>query len=223
MEHCILIADDHSMIRKGLKLYMQMNLGYSNIQEVGNCNELMNELVKKKYTHLVLDIILSDGSTLEVIPNITRVFPDLQILVFSMQPAEIYGEALKQYGIQYYLSKSSGEDEIISVLQKFLQNELTASRPTGIQNVDNPFTLLAPRELEILHYVLKGIGTKNIAETLNLKMNTVSTIKNRIYEKTKANPLKREIPASVAIHKKPLCSSHCIPLIPLEGKPFSVV
>ena len=79
---------------------MQMNLGYSNIQEVGNCNELMNELVKKKYTHLVLDIILSDGSTLEVIPNITRVFPDLQILVFSMQPAEIYGEALKQYGIQ---------------------------------------------------------------------------------------------------------------------------
>ena len=193
MQPDILIADDHSMIRKGLKLYMQMNLGYNNIQEVGSCNELMKELVKKKYTHLVLDIILSDGSTLEVIPNITRVFPDLQILVFSMQPAEIYGEALKQYGIQYYLSKSSGEDEIISVLQKFLQNELTASRPTGIQNTDNPFTLLAPRELEILHYVLKGIGTKNIAETLNLKMNTVSTIKNRIYEKTKASNIKELI------------------------------
>ena len=193
MQPEILIADDHSMIRKGLKLYMQVNLGYSNIQEVGSCNELMKELVKKKYTHLVLDIILSDGSTLEVIPNITRVFPDLQILVFSMQPAEIYGEALKQYGIRYYLSKSSGEDEIISVLQKFLQNELTASRPTGIQNADNPFTLLAPRELEILHYVLKGIGTKNIAETLNLKMNTVSTIKNRIYEKTKASNIKELI------------------------------
>ena len=193
MEHCILIADDHSMIRKGLKLYMQLNLGYSNIQEVGSCHDLMNELVKKKYTHLVLDIILSDGSTLEVIPNIRKVYPDLQILVFSMQPAEIYGEALKQYGIQFYLSKSSGEDEIISVLQKFLQNELTASRLTGMQNVDNPFTLLAPRELEILHYVLKGIGTKNIAETLNLKMNTVSTIKNRIYEKTKASNIKELI------------------------------
>jgi len=193
MEHCILIADDHSMIRKGLKLYMQLNLGYSNIQEVGSCNDLMKELVKKKYTHLVLDIILSDGSTLEVIPNIRRVYPDLQILVFSMQPAEIYGEALKQYGIQFYLSKSSGEDEIISVLQKFLQNELTASKPTDIQNIGNPFTLLAPRELEILHYVLKGIGTKNIAETLNLKMNTVSTIKNRIYEKTKASNIKELI------------------------------
>lgn len=189
----ILIADDHSMIRKGLKLYMQVNLGYSEINEVGSCNELMNELVKKKYTHLVLDIILSDGSTLEVIPNIKRVYPDLQILVFSMQPAEIYGEALKQYGIQYYLSKTAGEDEIISVLQKFLQNELPATKPSGLQNIDNPFTLLAPRELEILHYVLKGIGTKGIAETLNLKMNTVSTIKNRIYEKTNANNIKELI------------------------------
>ena len=189
----ILIADDHSMIRKGLKLYMQVNLGYSEITEVGSCNELMNELIKKKYTHLVLDIILSDGSTLEVIPNIRRVYPDLQILVFSMQPAEIYGEALKQYGIQYYLSKTAGEDEIISVLQKFLQNELPATKPSGLQNIDNPFTLLAPRELEILHYVLKGIGTKGIAETLNLKMNTVSTIKNRIYEKTNAGNIKELI------------------------------
>ena len=193
MQPEILIADDHSMIRKGLKLYMQVNLGYSEINEVGSCNELMNELIKKKYTHLVLDIILSDGSTLEVIPNIRRVYPDLQILVFSMQPAEIYGEALKQYGIQYYLSKSAGEDEIIGVLQKFLQNELPATKPSGLQNIDNPFTLLAPRELEILHYVLKGIGTKGIAETLNLKMNTVSTIKNRIYEKTNANNIKELI------------------------------
>lgn len=116
-----------------------------------------------------------------MIPNIRRVYPDLHILVFSMQPAEIYGEALKQYGINYYLSKSVGEEEMIQVLQKFLQNE-TPIRRNDIHHHDNPFKTLAPRELEILHYVLKGIGTKEIGETLNLKMNTVSTIKNRIYE-----------------------------------------
>lgn len=121
----ILIADDHSMIRKGLKLYMQLNLGYANIHEAGTCAELMKELVKSKYTHLVLDIILSDGSTLEVIPNIKRVYPHLNIMVFSMQPAEVYGEALKQYGINYYLSKNSDEEEIIQVLQKFIKNEVT--------------------------------------------------------------------------------------------------
>lgn len=193
MQPDILIADDHSMIRKGLKLYMQLNLGHNTIHEAGSCNELMKELVKRKYTHLVLDIILSDGSTLEVIPNIRRVYPDLQILVFSMQPAEIYGEALKQYGIQHYLSKSAGEDEIIQTLRRFLENEMPSVKSMAVQHLDNPFTLLAPRELEILHYVLKGVGTKDIAETLNLKMNTVSTMKTRIYEKTNVGNIKELI------------------------------
>lgn len=188
----ILIADDHSMIRKGLKLNIQLSLGYTDIEEVGTCNDLMKELVKKKYSHLILDIILSDGSTLEVIPNIRRVYPDLNILVFSMQPAEIYGEALKQYGINFYLSKSSGDEEMMLVLQKFLLNEAPLRR-NDIHHHDNPFKTLAPRELEILHYILKGIGTKEISETLNLKMNTVSTIKTRIYEKTNAVNIKELI------------------------------
>jgi two-component system, NarL family, invasion response regulator UvrY len=189
MQPKILIADDHSMIRKGLKLHMQLTLGFTDIQEVATCNELMMELVKNKYTHLVLDIILSDGSTLEVIPNIRRVYPALNILIFSMQPAEIYGEALKQYGINYYMSKSVGEEEMVQILYKFMHNEMPV-RQTNIQHQDNPFKTLAPRELEILHYVLKGIGTKDIADNLNLKMNTISTLKNRIFEKTNAGNIK---------------------------------
>jgi two-component system invasion response regulator UvrY len=190
MEPTILIADDHSIIRKGLKLYIQLNLSYTNITEVATCHDLMNELVKKKYTHLVLDLILSDGSTLEVIPNIRRVYPELNIMVFSMQPHEIYGEALKQYGINYYMFKSVGEEEIVDNLKKFLTNEAFASKNRMDSVIGNPFSSLAPRELEILHYVLKGIGTKEISETLNLKMNTISTVKNRIYEKTNAGNIK---------------------------------
>ncbi|RYD96823.1 MAG: response regulator transcription factor, partial [Sphingobacteriales bacterium] len=72
MQPAILLADDHSIIRKGLKLYIQLQIGYSDISEVANCSALMRELVKRPYTHLVLDIILSDGSTLEIIPNIRR-------------------------------------------------------------------------------------------------------------------------------------------------------
>ncbi len=189
MQPTILLADDHSMIRKGLKLYIQLNLGFNEINEVGSCSQLMNELIKKKYTHLVLDIILTDGNTLEIIPNIKRVYPNLNIMVFSMQPSEVYGEALKQYGIQFYLSKTSGEDEIISMLQKFINNETQHFKKVTL-NQDNPFKILSPRELEILHYILKGIGTKKISETLNLKMNTVSTLKTRIYEKTNAVNIK---------------------------------
>jgi two-component system, NarL family, invasion response regulator UvrY len=193
MQPTILIADDHSMIRKGLKLYMQLNLGYTDIHEAGSCNELMRELVKKKYSHLVLDIILSDGSTLEVIPNIRKLYPGMSILIFSMQPPEVYGEALKQYGITNYLSKSVGEEEIIQALQHFLHNETLLQKGKNTQQQENPFATLAPRELEILHYVLKGVGTKKIADTLNLKMNTISTIKNRIFEKTTAGNLRELI------------------------------
>jgi two-component system, NarL family, invasion response regulator UvrY len=189
MQPRILLTDDHSMIRKGLKLHMQVNLGYTDITEASTCNELMRALVKGHYTHLILDIILSDGSTLEVIPNIVRLYPNLKILVFSMQPAEIYGEAMKQYGVKYYLSKSVGEEEMLQVLQRFLNDQQPVSKET-FSSRDNPFTTLAPRELEILHYLLKGLGTKEIAKLINLKMNTVSTMKTRIYEKTNANNIK---------------------------------
>ncbi len=184
----IVLADDHSMIRKGLKLHLKLNMNIVNIEEVSCCNELMKILQRKKFTHLILDIILSDGSSLEIIPNLKKLYPSLNIMIFSMQPAEVYGEALKQYGIEYYLSKTSGEDEIYLMLQQFVANEkLSNIKPH--QN-SNPFRALAPRELETLHYLLKGIGTKEIADTLNLKMNTISTIKNRIYEKTSAGNIK---------------------------------
>jgi two-component system, NarL family, invasion response regulator UvrY len=193
MQPCILIADDHSIIRKGLKMFLQFNLDYNCVEEVCTCSGLMKELVKKKYTHLILDIILSDGNTLEVLPNIRKVYPEINIMMFSMQPVEIYGEAVKQYGIYYYLSKSAGEDEMLQLLQRFIKNEAPLIKKTILQNPKNPFSSLTPRELEILHYLLKGGGTKEIGETLNLKMNTVSTLKNRIFEKTNAGNLKELI------------------------------
>jgi two-component system, NarL family, invasion response regulator UvrY len=186
----ILITDDHSMIRKGLKIYLQVNLGNRFVDESSSCNELLMALKRKAYTHLILDIILGDGSTLEVIPTIRSLYPDLHILVFSMQAPEVYGEALKQYGIFNYLSKSAGEDEILTVLNKFLHNQNDLSPKGRETGTTNPFTSLSPRELEVLHYLLKGIGTKEVSEQLNLRMNTISTLKNRILAKTNSPNMK---------------------------------
>src|SRR5579872_5380918 len=145
MQPQILLADDHSMIRKGLKLLLQLHLGFTQVSEVISCNELMKELAKKKYTHLVLDIILSDGSTLEILPNIQKLYPDLRIMVFSMQPAEVYGKALRQYGIEHYLPKTTPEDETIRLLSRFLLNEQITRDSVAYPN--NPFSALSPREL----------------------------------------------------------------------------
>jgi two-component system invasion response regulator UvrY len=189
MNPVILIADDHSLIRRGLKLNIELDLGYFDIYEVSSCNELMRELVRKRYTHLILDIILSDGNSLEVIPNIRRVYPQLNVMVFSMQSEDVYSNALKQYNIHRYLSKTAEERDITKALSAFFHNEKMVNHTIQAVN-HNPFVNLTPRELEILHYLLKGLGTKEISEILNITMSTVSTLKNHIFEKTNAQNLK---------------------------------
>lgn len=184
MPRRIILLDDHNMIRKGMKLFLQLNLGCENITETGSCSELLITLKKNAFTHLILDIILTDGNALEIIPTIRNLYPNLKILVFSMQPQEVYGEAMKQYGIRHYVSKTASEDDILTSLQDFMENKPRNSRELDAGRNQNPFSLLSPRELEILHYVLKGVGTKQISDMLNIKMNTVSTLKFRIYEKT---------------------------------------
>lgn len=190
MQHRILIADDHSMIRKGIKLLLQTHLGIKDIFEVSNGNGVMSELQKKDYTHLILDIILPDCTSLEIVPNIQRLYPDLKIMVFSMLNGSVYGEALKQYNIYYYLEKTTKEEDTIAFLDNFI-NHYNPADVSTVKGVSiNPFIQLSARELEVLHYMLGGHGTKDISTVLNLRMNTVSTLKNRIFEKTDTKNLK---------------------------------
>lgn len=197
MPRRIILLDDHNMIRKGMKLFLQLNLGCENITETGSCSELLITLKQTAYTHLILDIILTDGNALEIIPTIRNLYPNLKILVFSMQPPEVYGEALKQYGIRHYVSKTASEEEILNSLQDFMENKPRLVRDTDANGNQNPFSLLSPRELEILHYVLKGVGTKQISDMLNIKMNTVSTLKFRIYEKTGTSNIRELIELAI--------------------------
>lgn len=180
----ILIGDDHGIIRRGISLLIQMEIGEYSITEAGTCSRVMAELNKNYFTHLILDIIFPDGSALEILPNIKSVYPELRIMLFSMQPPEIYGEAMKQFSIQYYLSKTSDNATVTKVLTNFLNNDKNIEESNHLVSGINPFKNLSPRELQILHYMLNGFGTKQISETLNLKMNAVSTLKKRIYEKT---------------------------------------
>lgn len=193
----ILLADDHSMIRRGLKFFLQVTLECRKITEVTSCSDLMREVAKNTYTHLILDIILKDGNSLEIIPSIRKLAPELKIMIFSMQPAEVYGPAVRQYNINHYIHKSESEDQMLKKLNVFLNNDGKDDTTIKSTNLSNPFALLAPRELEVLHYILRGYGTKSIGETLNLQMSTVSTLKNRIFEKTKASNLKELLELAV--------------------------
>lgn len=179
----ILLADDHSMIRKGIKILCEHNLGYKGVEEVTNCNQLMRSLATKKFTHLILDINLSDGNSLEILPNIRSLYPELRIIVLSMQPAEIYTRAMHRMGISQYIAKSAPEEETILQLRQFLSDDHSA-RTKKDAGLTNPFDGFTTRELQVLHYLLKGMGSVAIGKALNIKWNTVSTVKKSIYSKT---------------------------------------
>ena len=184
MDQKILIADDHSIVRMGLgSLIKQLNV--SVVDEVANCADLMSQLKTETYTHLILDLIMPDGNALEIIENINRLYPDMSILIHSMQPIEVYGKILKKYKIHSYLYKGVSESEIKKHIESFIKLEdLAFSKQFDKDN--NPFSSLAVRELEVLHYLLNGYRTKEISTTLGLKMNTISTIKAVIFDKVKA-------------------------------------
>jgi|SRR5579859_530501 len=181
MPYRILLADDHIMISKGLRRHIEMYFGHKEITSVTSCNKILQELKIGEYTHLVLDIGLSDGSALEILYTIRQLYPGLNIMIFSAKPAVAYEKASKKYQIQHYLSKEADEEETLSVLRKFFNNE---PMPLLREPADNPFSKLSPRELEVLSYLLQGKGANEIGGILNLVPNTVSMHKSRILEKT---------------------------------------
>jgi len=103
-----------------------------------------------------------------------------------MQPVEVYGKIASKFQIHSYLHKGASESEIHYQLELFIKNQPLQLKKK-LDDTINPFSTLAVRELEILHYLLNGHRTKEIATNLGLKMNTVSTIKSNIFEKVKAD------------------------------------
>lgn len=163
-------------------MLVESHIGKECVQEVWTCNQLMKELLTKTYTHLILDIFLSDGSALEVIPAIRNLYPELEILIFSMQPIAVYERALSPYRIRFFISKAANEIETLRLIGQFLTNQRPA--PVVVGGSALPFSGMPGREMDVLHYLLKGCKTTEIADTLNLSVSTVSTLKARIFERT---------------------------------------
>jgi len=181
----VLCADDHTIVRTGLQMLLQLRLGIHSFQEASSCAELIAALRKQEPTHLIIDMVFKDGNSLELLPNIRSLHPQLPILVYSMLPEEIYAPALDRFGIYQYLHKGSSQERILESFRSFLFSPVPGKR-TPRPEVTSPFGQLSARELEVLQYLLQGDSIGQISATLNVHKNTVSTLKSRIFEKTGA-------------------------------------
>lgn len=194
----ILIADDHAVIRTGMKYLLARHFHDLKTGEADACSSLIDSLRKDTYSHLILDMQLGDCNSMDLIPQILEQYPDLHILIYTMSPEAIYGKRLIQMGVLGFLSKQEEEETLIRALSYFLKGlpylseelkknlELDQGR-TSVSA--NPFDGLSEREMMVLRLLLQGLRVKEISNRLDLKMSTVATYKVRIFEKLNVNNL----------------------------------
>jgi DNA-binding NarL/FixJ family response regulator len=188
----LMIADDHVIIWRGLKFLMDQQFNIRDTTKATSCLEVMQELKNDHFTHLILDLQLLDDTAMTVLPEIRQNYPDLAILVFTMNPEELYARRLLDMGVRGFLSKLSPEEEVIRALQLFftdrvyisntLQEKIRGQESKAKSN--NPLELLSERETDVLNYLLQGERVSAIAQRMHLKVSTVATFKARIFDKT---------------------------------------
>ncbi len=174
----ILIADDHSIILSGIKMILSYKLKIHNIIECSNLNTLISQIKENKPTHLILDVSFPEGSSLNILDEIILGFPELKIMIFTMHPKIMFDHILKKYIDISFCEKKLAEYEITQKLEQFIHfNEKLLDSKTKNKSK------LSKREQEILKLLLEGKTTQTIAKELFVKSNTISTVKNRLFEK----------------------------------------
>lgn len=190
----LLLADDHSVIRKGMKLIIENFLPHTTIDEAEDGDSAFEKLKQNKYDLVILDVNMPNTDSLGLVTNILAFKPDSKILMFSMNDEEIFAKRYLKMGVMGYVKKDAPEAEIKKAITTILNNKKYISpRLSQIMieelhsnnNAENPFDNLSPREFEIVQHLIRGESLAEICNKLTLHSSTVGTHKARIFEKLK--------------------------------------
>lgn len=191
----IILADDHSVVRRGVALIIKDALPGVTVMHAESFTELLVLLEKQQTDIVILDINLPGGNTPNMIEQARALQPSLKILIFSAFDEEQYAPRYLHSGADGYLNKLASEESIIEAIKTILDGGRYIS--TKVKEIllenslnktpHNPLEILSNREMEIVALLAKGEGNLEIANKLNIQMSTVSTYKNRIFEKLRVN------------------------------------
>lgn len=188
----ILIADDHTVVRRGLKQILLDHFGEVFIGEVADAESLISKVMTETWDVVISDINMPGRSGLDALKQIRLVYPQLPILILSMHPEEHYAIRVLKSGASGYLSKDSASDELVNAVQKVLQGKKYFSAYVIEQlanNIDADFSklsyeTLSNREFDVMRLLASGKSISFIAEKLSLSVTTISTYRTRIMVKT---------------------------------------
>ncbi len=189
----VLIADDHPVVRRGLK---DILAGASDIQvkgEASNGKQLLSLMGEQEFDVVLLDITMPEMDGLEAIGRIKAEHPDVAVLVLSMNPEEIFGLRALKLGASGYLNKDSAPEQLVNAVRKvssgkvfvspLLADALASHVSKGTASL--PHEQLSNREYQVMIMIAKGKSLKQIANELSLSVKTIGTHRFNILRKMK--------------------------------------
>nr|WP_314494153.1 response regulator transcription factor [uncultured Chryseobacterium sp.] len=186
-----LLADDHSLIRQGLIFMIEEISPQSSILQVSNLQHAMDCLKTNDVDIAIMDAHFPDGNSLTVLSEIKKIRPEVKILIFTGMDENTQALKFINAGANGFLSKMSEEDEIENAIKQMLEHGEYISSVTrdllliSLRNPKdlNPLLRLTERELQIAELYAEGLGNLEIANQLEVRQNTISTIKKRLFDK----------------------------------------
>lgn len=189
----ILIADDHAIVREGLKQIVAEQSDMQVKGEAENYSELFHLLPEKDWDIIILDIHMPGKNGLEALKDVRQQYPDLPVLILSMYSEEQYGLRSIKAGACGFLEKVSAPDELVKAIQKiitggkYISSQLVEQMANSLESNHESqlHESLSDRELQILCQIALGKSAEDIAKELIISVHTVYSYRNRILEKMK--------------------------------------
>jgi DNA-binding NarL/FixJ family response regulator len=186
-----LLADDHSLIRQGIVFLLEEMAFESEVFHASSLPKIMETLEKYPIDILIMDAHFPDGNSITILEDIKIISPETKILIFTGIDEATQSLKYLNAGANGFISKLSEEDDVKKAIIKIYEEGEYISPLTRNLMMDsfrnprliNPLYRLTEREMEIADMYAQGLGNLEIANRLQIKQNTVSTIKKRIFEK----------------------------------------
>jgi DNA-binding NarL/FixJ family response regulator len=187
----VLIADNHPIIRMGVRNVLESASGFEVVDDVSTTSELFDRLAKVSPDVIMLEMDIPEINGIATLRKIKKEYPDVRVLMYSGQSEDVYALSTIRAGAFGYLSKTADIDYIISGVRKvaegnmFITNELAQrlAFDEGTQKPRRFFRKLSSREVEVLKLLASGKRNKDVASGLSLNEKTVSTYKARLMKK----------------------------------------
>lgn len=187
----ILLADDHAVVRHGVKQILVEAFAQATFGEAQNAHELLELISTGRWDIVVLDLTMPGGNGLEALKQIKHDHPQLPVLILSMYPEDQYAVRTIRAGAAGYLNKESAPEELVQAIRKVLQGGEYISASVADELVlharhedDQPLHKhLSDREYQVLCLIAAGKEVKEISTELSLSAKTISTYRTRLLEK----------------------------------------